>query len=118
MSKQTHDNKAIRNYIRDNRHYTDEMVADKFGVSTGVVSANKAHITMGTDTANPQKRAEPKFAKTYLKQLILIKTSAYHLIIDENGGYMRLDLKNRKVSKLTDEQAKAIMLNRLHETYN
>jgi hypothetical protein len=115
--KKTHDNKAIRAYIRENRHYTDDMIADTFGVSTRVVSANKAHITMGTDTDNPQKRAESKFSKSY-KQLILIKTSTYNLIIDENGGFMRLDLKTRKMSRLTDEQAKSIMVNRLHETYN
>lgn len=113
-----HDNKAIRKYIRDNRHYTDEMVADKFGVSIGVVSANKAHITMGTDTDNPQKKADPKFTKTFTKQLILIKTNAYHLIIDENSNFMRLDLQTRKSTRLTDEQAKVIMLNRLYETYN
>lgn len=116
--KKSHDNKAIREYIRTNKHYTDEIIADKFGVSIGVVSANKAHITMGTDTDNPQKRADPTFAKTFLKQLILIKTNAYHLIIDEKGGYMRLDLQSRKSTRLTDEQAKAIMLNRLYETYN
>lgn len=116
--KKSHDNKAIREYIRTNRHYTDEIIADKFDVSTRVVSANKAHITMGTDTDNPQKRADAKFSKAYTKQLILIKTSTYNLIVDENGGFMRLDLKTRKVSKLTDDQAKAIMVNRLHETYN
>lgn len=116
--KKSHDNKAIRDYIRNNRHYTDEMIADNFGVSTRVVSANKAHITMGTDTDNPQKRAESKFSKTYTKQLNLIKTNEYNLIIDENGNFMRLDLKTSKISKLTDEQAKSIMVNRLHETYN
>lgn len=116
--KKTYDNKEIREYIRNNKHYTDEIIADKFGVSTRVVSANKAHITMGTDTDNPQKRAESQFSKSYTKQLVLIKTSAYNLIIDENGGFMRLDLQTRKISKLTDEQAKAIMVNRLYETYN
>jgi len=42
-----YDNKAIRAYIRANRHYTDQMVADHFNVSTRVIAANKAHITMG-----------------------------------------------------------------------
>ena len=116
--KKSHDNKAIRDYIRNNRHYTDEMVADNFGVSTRVVSANKAHITMGTYTDNTQIIAESKFSKIYTKQLNLIKTNEYNLIIDENGNFMRLDLKTRKISKLTDEQAKSIMVNRLLETYN
>lgn len=116
--KNTHDNKAIRQYIRENRHYTDEMVADKFGVSIKVISANKAHITMGTDTENPQKRADSVFSKKSFKQLTLIKTSSYNLVIDEQSNFIRLDLKTRKITKLTDDQAKAIMVNRLHETYN
>lgn len=44
--KKTYDNKAIRAFIRANRHYTDQMVADHFNVSTRVIAANKAHITM------------------------------------------------------------------------
>lgn len=117
--KTKHDNKAIRSYLRANPHYTDGMVADHFNVSTRVIAANKAHITMGTDTDNPQKRAESKhIAKHHRKQLTLIKTINYHLIIDEDGVYMRLDLKTHKLAKLTDTQAKTIMMNRLHESYN
>ncbi|WP_300571173.1 hypothetical protein [Flavobacterium sp.] len=118
-TKKTYDNKEIRAYLRANPHYTDGMVADHFGVSTGVISANKAHITMGTDTDNPQARAKAVFAsKGYKKQLIVIKTNEYHLLIDEDGQYSRCELKTKKIAKLSDEQAKAVMLNRLHETYN
>lgn len=114
-----YNNKEIRDYIRANPHYTDGMVADHFNVSTRVVSANKAHITMGTDTDNPQERAKPKHqVKHYRKQLTLIKTPNYHLIIDEDGQYLRCDMKTHKVSRITDAQAKGIMMNRLHETYN
>ena len=117
--KKGYDNKAIRDYIRANPHYTDGMVADHFNVSTRVVSANKAHITMGTDTDNPQERAKPKhLVRHHKKQLTLIKTINYHLVIDEDGEYLRLDLKTHKLAKLTDAQAKAVMMNRLHETYN
>lgn len=119
MTKRTYDNKEIRTYIRSNRHYTDQMVADHFNVSTRVVSANKAHITMGTDTDNPQVKAKSKqLIKSYKKQLTLIKTSVYHLIIDEDGQYHRCDLKTHKISKLTDSQGKDLMLSRLKETYN
>lgn len=119
MQKKNYDNKEIRAYLRANPHYTDGMVADHFGVSTGVISANKAHITMGTDTDNPQKRAEAKHVlKSYKKQFTLIKTINYHLIIDEDGQYHRCDLKTKKILKLTDDQAKAVMLTRLVESYN
>lgn len=115
----TYDNKEIRNYLRANRHYTDQMVADHFNVSTRVVSANKAHITMGTDTDNPQEKAKAKYStKLIKKQLTLIKTSVYHLIIDEDGQYYRCDLKTHKINKLTDNQGKDLMLSRLKETYN
>lgn len=118
-NKKTYDNKAIRAYLRANPHYTDGMVADHFGVSTRVIAANKAHITMGTDTDNPQKRADPKHTlKSLKKQLTLIKTIDYQLIIDEDGQYHRCDLKTHKINKLNDEQAKAVMLTRLKETYN
>jgi hypothetical protein len=119
MNKKTYDNKAIRAYIRANRHYTDQMVADHFDVSTRVVAANKAHITMGTDTDNPQERAKSKHtAKINKKQIPLIKTSTYQLIIDEDGQYHRCDLVKHTISKLSDTQAKALMLTRLQETYN
>lgn len=119
MKKRTYNNKEIRAYIRLNRHYTDQMVADHFNVSTRVVSANKAHITMGTDTDNPQEKAKPKYiVKLIKKQLTLIKTNVYHLIIDEDGQFHRCDLKTHKITKLSDEQGKVLMLNRLKETYN
>jgi hypothetical protein len=119
MKNKTHDNKAIRTFIRANRHYTDQMVADQFGVSTRVIAANKAHITMGTDTDNPQERAKSKHtAKLQKKQIPLIKTSTYQLIIDEDGQYYRCDLIKHTISKLTDTQAKALMITRLQETYN
>ena len=114
-----YDNKAIRAYIRANRHYTDQMVADHFNVSTRVIAANKAHITMGTDTDNPQERAKAKHsAKIHKKQLSLIRTSTYNLIIDEDGQYYRCDLKTHKIAKIDDNQAKSLMLNRLIESYN
>jgi hypothetical protein len=117
--KKSYDNKAIRDFIRANRHYTDQMVADQFNVSTRVVSANKAHITMGTDTDNPQERAKSKHsAKLLKKQIPIIKTSTYQLIIDEDGQFHRCDLIKHTISKLTDTQAKALMLTRLQETYN
>lgn len=119
MKNKNYDNKEIRNYLRANPHYTDGMVADHFNVSTRVIAANKAHITMGTDTDHPQERAKSKqLIKHYKKQLTIIKTLSYQLIIDEDGQYMRCDLKTHKIAKITDEQAKAVMLNRLHETYN
>lgn len=117
--KKHYDNKEIRAYLRANPHYTDSMVADHFNVSLGVISANKTHITMGTDTDNPQERAKPHYAtKSIIKQLTLIKAPDYNLLIDENGNYRRLDLKTKKLTTITDDQAKAIMLNRLHENYN
>ena len=119
MKNKNYDNKEIRNYLRANPHYTDDMVADHFNVSTRVIAANKAHITMGTDTDHPQERAKANhLVKHYKKQLTIIKTLNYQLIIDEDGAYLRCDLKTHKIARLTDEQAKAIMLNRLHETYN
>ena len=117
--KKNYDNKAIRDFIRANRHYTDIMVADHFNVSTRVISANKAHITMGTDTDNPQERRERQSSVSLRKkQIPLIKTSTYQLIIDEDGQYHRCDLVKHTISKLTDYQAKTLMLNRLQETYN
>lgn len=114
-----YDNKEIRTYLRANPHFTDDMVAEHFNVSRAVVSANKSHITMGTDTDNPQVRAKAqRMIKSIKKQLTIIKTNAYQLLIDEDGQYRRVDLKTKKVTRLTDIQAKAIMLNRLHESYN
>lgn len=117
--KKGYDNKAIRAFIREHRHYTDQMVADHFNVSTRVVSANKAHITMGTDTDNPQERRQPQHrTKLLKKQIPIIKTSTYQLIIDEDGQYHRCDLVKHTITKLSDDQAKAVMLSRLQETYN
>lgn len=112
-------NKEIRKYLSENRHLSDDIVAEHFNVSTRVISANKAHITMGTDTDNPQARAKAKRSiKHFKRQLTLIKTNTYQLIVDEDGQYLRCDLKTKKISKLTDEQAKSVMLSRLNETYN
>lgn len=117
--KKTYDNKAIRTYLRENRHFTDQMVADHFNVSTRVIAANKAHITMGTDTDNPQLRAKSKLtSKISKKQLTLIKTPIYNLIIDEDGQYYCCDLIKHTITKITDTKAKALMINRLKETYN
>lgn len=117
--KKTYDNKAIRDFIRANRHYTDSMVAHHFDVSTRVVSANKAHITMGTDMDHPQERRERHSNLSIKKkQIPLIKTSTYQLIIDEDGQFHRCDLVKHTISKLNDSQAKALMINRLIETYN
>jgi hypothetical protein len=74
---------------------------------------------MGTDTDNPQERAKSKHsAKINKKQIPIIKTSTYQLIIDEDGQYHRCDLVKHTISKLNDTQAKALMLIRLQETYN
>lgn len=119
MKTKHYDNKEIRKYLRANPHYTDSIVADHFNVSTRVISANKAHITMGTDTDNPQERAKAKHSvKTLKKQLTLIKTNTYQLVIDDEGQYYRCDLKSHKIVKISDDQAKTIMLSRLAETYN
>lgn len=112
-------NKEIRNYLRLNPHYSDEMVAEHFNVSKRVISANKAHITMGTDTDNPQVRSKVNRAlKTRKKFLVLIETEYYQLCIDECGEYKRLDLKSKRVTTLTDKEAKSIMLTRLHVNYD
>jgi hypothetical protein len=117
--KKTHDNKAIRSYLRENSHYTDQMVADHFGVSTRVIAANKAHITMGTDTDNPQLRAKSKhMAKITKKQISLVKTLTYELIIDEQGQYYVCYPIHNNIVKLTDSQAKSLMINRIKETNN
>lgn len=114
-----YDNKQIRAYLRSNPHLTDIIVAEHFGVSTRVIAANKAHITMGTDTDNPQERAKSKrLTKIGKKQLTIIKTSSYNLIIDENGQYYNCDLIKHTITKLTDSQAKGLMVNRIKETYN
>ena len=114
-----YDNKQIRAYLRSNPHLTDIIVAEHFGVSTRVIAANKAHITMGTDTDNPQERKQRQVgAKILKKQIPIIKTSTYQLIIDEDGQFHRCDLIKHSISKLTDAQAKAVMLSRLQETYN
>lgn len=110
-------NKEIRTYLRANPHFTDDMVAEHFNVSTRVISANKAHITMRTDTDNPQARSKVnRVVKSVKKQLTVIKTNSYQLLIDEDGQFRRVE--GKKVSRLTDEQAKAVMLSRLQETYN
>ena len=102
----------IRTYLRANPHFTDDIVAEKFNVSLNNIRANKAHITMRTDTDNPQARAKA-VRSTLSKVLTLIKTPAYELMINEGGQYSRLDLKQRGVRKLSDSEAKAIMITRL-----
>jgi CRISPR/Cas system-associated endoribonuclease Cas2 len=102
----------IRDYIRINRHLTDDIVAEKFNVSVRTVAANKAHITMGTDTDNPQARSKA-VKRTIKKGLTLIKTSSYELRINEDGQFSRLDLNGRKISRVTDIEAKAIMVTEL-----
>jgi hypothetical protein len=99
----------IRDYIRANPHYTDDIIAEKFDVSNGSVSANRAHITMGTDTDDPQARASAVRQKGK-KGITLIKAKGYELRINEDGQYLRIDLILKKVARLTDDQAKAIML--------
>ena len=88
----------IRAYIRANPHLNDDIVADKFDVSKGSVSANRAHITMGTDTDNPQARAKA-VKKTSVRGLTLINTDAYQLRINAKGQYSRLDLTKGSISK-------------------
>ena len=51
-------NIEIRSYLRANSHLSDDIVAEKFNVSLNNIRANKAHITMRTDTDNPQERAK------------------------------------------------------------
>ena len=105
-------NPEIRAYIRANPHYNDDIVADKFNISVRSVSANRSHITMGTDTDNPQLRVHPVHRVT-IKGLSLIKTDSYELRINELGQFSRLDLKLKSITKLTDQEAKAIMITKL-----
>jgi len=104
-------NKQIRAYLRANPHFTDDMVADHFNVSTRSVSANKSHITMGTDTDNPQARAAP--VRTAGTTLTLIKNKGFELILSKDGQYSRIDFVTKSRRKLTDDQAKAVMLTQL-----
>lgn len=108
-------NIEIRACIRANPHLTDEILADQFNVSKRSISANRSHITMGTDTDHPQVRAK-SVRRNAKKALTLIKTSGYELRIDEDGQYTRLDLTLKMVSKLTDSEAKAVMLSRLSDS--
>ena len=108
-------NVEIRAYLRANPHLNDDIVADKFDVSKRSVTANRSHITMGTDTDNPQARAKA-VKRTFKKGLTLIKTDSYELRINEEGQYSRIDLTAKKISRLSDDEAKAIMLTRIIET--
>jgi CRISPR/Cas system-associated endoribonuclease Cas2 len=105
-------NIEIRAYLRANPHFTDDMVAEKFNVSLNNIRANKAHITMRTDTDNPQERAKA-VRSTAKKGLTLIKTPAYELRINEDGQFSRIDLIAKRISKVTDSEAKAIMITQL-----
>jgi len=105
-------NIKIRAYLRKNPHLTDDIVAEKFNVSERSVSANKSHITMGTDTDNPQVRAKA-VSRSGRKALTLIKAKAFELRINEDGQFSRLDLIGKKFSKVTDEEAKSIMITQL-----
>jgi DNA repair photolyase len=104
-------NIKIRAYLRANPHFTDDMVADHFNVSLRSVSANKSHITMGTDTDNPQARAAPVRSTT--NRLSLIKNKGFELMIDTDGQFIRMDFVTKGIRKLTDDQAKAVMLTQL-----
>lgn len=106
-------NVSIRAYIRANTHLTDDILAEMFDVSTRSITANRSHITMGTDTDNPQARAKAVKHK-FKKGITLIKTNSYELRINEDGQYSRLDLQTKIISKLTDNEAKTIMLTRIN----
>ena len=112
MSKSKNINIEIRAYLRAHSHFTDDMVAEKFNVSLNNVRANKAHITMGTDTDNPQERAKA-VRSSGSKGLTLIKTNSYELRINESGQYSRLDFTKKVLSNITDSEAKAIMVTRI-----
>jgi hypothetical protein len=102
-------NIEIRAYIRANPHLNDDILADKYNVSKRSISANRSHITMGTDTDNPQGRA--KAVKNSVKKgLTLIKTNSYELRINEEGQFSRVDLIGKKIAKVSDSEAKAIMI--------
>jgi tryptophanyl-tRNA synthetase len=105
-------NITIRAYIRANPHLTDAILADMFDVSTRSISANKSHITMGTDTDNPQARAT-SVKRAFKRGLTLIKTNSYELRINEDGVFSRLDLISKKSKSISDIEAKAIMVTRL-----
>jgi len=105
-------NIEIRSYLRAHPHFTDDIVAEKFNVSLNNIRANKAHITMRTDTDNPQERAKA-IRSNIKKGLTLIKTPSFELRINEEGQFSRLDLVAKKLSKLTDAQAKAVMITQL-----
>ncbi len=102
----------IREYLRANPHLNDDIVAEKFDVSKGTVVANRSHITMGTDTDHPQARAKA-VRKTTKKGLTLIKTGSYELRINEDGQFSRIDLAAKKISRVSDIEAKAIMITEL-----
>lgn len=60
-------NKEIRKYIKDNPKLSNREVGEEFGVSWRSVRANRAHITMGTDTDTPQPRKKSKKRKKTIK---------------------------------------------------
>jgi hypothetical protein len=94
-------NIKVRSYLRANPHFTDDIVAEKFNISLASVSANKSHITMGTDTDNPQVKSKSKL-RTFRKVLTLIKTKSYELSINDEGQYSRSDLIGKRMSNITD----------------
>lgn len=51
-------NKGIRSYIRANPKVSNQDVGAEFNVSWQSARANRAHVSMGTDTDNPQARKE------------------------------------------------------------
>jgi hypothetical protein len=70
---------------------------------------------MGTDTDNPQARAK-SIKKSVDKGLTLIKTNSYELRINSEGQFSRMDLLGKSISKVTDIEAKSIMLTKLNES--
>jgi len=104
----------IRAYIRANPHLTDDILAEEFDVSPRTISANRSHITMGTDTDNPQARAKA-VKRNIEKGITLIKTNSYELRINEDGQFSRLEVQGRKSKRITDNEAKTIMLTRINE---
>jgi hypothetical protein len=57
-------------------------------------------------------------AKITKKQISLVKTLTYELIIDEQGQYYVCYPIHNNIVKLTDSQAKSLMINRIKETNN
>jgi uncharacterized membrane-anchored protein YjiN (DUF445 family) len=82
-------NFEIRELIRQNPKATNQQIADLFDdVSWQSVRANRSHVTMGTDTDNPQPKAKSKKTK---------KQETFY-------GIKKLDARNEKVNAILSSE--------------